>query len=272
MRESNSFFEVGISKQLRVLPLNKSYGAYCLKFSASPRIPKDFKAVIKPEVHEGVALLTELEAYENGKISKIPFHPIYIAGPDLADAVLRVGAHEAFECNEKTGDSKYLRPVSLEALAEDPSLKDKLVIADMRSHSITTLAGVRLPVGVRINYETWMSDEYFDLEEVLKALKKSSQVIPMGTRSNNAPDTVGISDIPYYNASEGREFQISFIFMPTPAEMKKMVAYNDLHDCGWSRWQEAVLALDFLKIKKYLKGTAPSWARPKATQTKKKPK
>lgn len=260
MRKSEKELVLKIVQTVEVLPLNEKYGAYRIQFSASKSVPLVFQSVVKPVEMAGVALLSELEAYEKGTLQKVPFHHIYLASPDLAEAILNKGAPEAFETDGKNSNRwKYLLPVSVEDFRKDPSLKERLVFADITSHRVASFDGVQMPVGIHFNYESGMSDEYFDLEGVLKALLASDRVLPRKTSRDDPPAVFKILDIPYYNASEERSKHLSFTFKPTAEEMAKLVAYKASKGGRGIGWQWAVMALDLMDLKQFMKDPSRVW-------------
>ena len=104
-----------------------------------------------------------------------------------------------------------------------------------------------LPLPIRLSYMTSLNDRYYDLDKCLKHIKQLRKeekgiIIPDGV------DRLEITDIPYYNCSEGKERQIEFLYLPTQEEYNILVTKKTSFD------REIYVLDTILELEKYKLG------------------
>ena len=97
------------------------------------------------------------------------------------------------------------------------------VLFQPSSYELFDLNGVPIPLAVHLDYMSDLANDYYDLEVCLdKLVKYKDRIIK--------PTDLKITSIPYYNASDTRNLQLDFWFLPTVEEYKAAKAYNNFTD------------------------------------------
>ena len=171
---------------------------------------------------EGFALTADVTAYAAGKLAALPFdsHLTWVPQAYLDDLRLQ-GYALAGEKHSAALDTANKQIFSSATLGPAPYI---LVRADFCSHLNFDLDGVPHPTGLPYNYmDGHIRDGYLDLDRALVQLKQHPQVgiraiVPKYAKA--IPTELVISDVPYYNVSEGCSQQIDFVYQPTAEQMK----------------------------------------------------
>lgn len=127
-------------------------------------------------------------------------------------------------------------------------------------NSWVDIAGRYIPQAFVYSYMNGKMDNgAYDLGKVLELLRDDPRITFRNFERRSYDRQVSndvIQQIPYYNASEGRSAQLSFIFSPTVEDMLKvnewMVQNKGTKEVSWNRMKyQAVDALDLLGIKQF---------------------
>lgn len=104
-----------------------------------------------------------------------------------------------------------------------------VVEADFTSHRLYDAHRNMLPARASFDYTNgWFNNYHYDLNKALKILESRSDVV-LNWDSRTGKK---IQEIPYYNKDEHRTHFISFKWMPTPDDMKRVqVCLETREDC-----------------------------------------
>lgn len=116
--------------------------------------------------------------------------------------------------NRLTSEKKFLVPNKyplVDAAVDGMGVENVLFLA-MDDHGLVDVRGRPIPQAMRFDYmEGGFDEENYDLEALAQALSENPEIeIVTEGRRNSL-----VTPIPYYNAREGREEQVQFLWRPT---------------------------------------------------------
>jgi hypothetical protein len=194
------------------------------------------RVVASETVRQGVVDDDNLERL----MSNLPFEPYtpYDVPKKETRLVPMVAAPETFEIARREGNpitnAEVYRRLTADGLlnATDKSNLVRLVadgfdyesilFYSVSDYAITDVRGRPLPMAMRFDYmDGGFDNEKFDLDRVAEALSRNEEVEFLADRWQSRNDPV--SEIPHYNAYEGRDRQVQFIWRPTDESWNLML-------------------------------------------------
>lgn len=120
-----------------------------------------------------------------------------------------------------------------------------VVEVDYDSYQLYDANGNMLPTMVFFDYiNGWFNNYHYDLNKALKILESRSDVeLYRDSRTGRK-----IQEIPYFNRDEHRTHSISFKWMPTPDDMKRVQVYLEAQE-RYIDIQEACFHLDIFGLR-----------------------
>lgn len=241
-------------RSLEFIDINPAWVAYRLSHHLELS-PQDADRLGQHYPSSCVEGLAPTEAFADMLAGAAPWRPEASAPwPVLMPAELReqIGVkffHEVVEVWDEHPSSN--QPFT--ALIAGQVTCDDLVQMRHYSHTFHAMDGTALAQPLHFDYMSGrFSDGVYDLEKALEVLRQHPRVRPAQAerRSMPNPTELSILHVPYYNRSPGQSRHVSFVFMPTQAELDQMVAHRkEAWDSKDARF-EAIFELDLLGLRK----------------------
>lgn len=247
------------SYRLQYALLENELYAYRLEFHAEGTgMPAAFAKRLAPMTREGLATRKALAAFKSGAAADIEgkgTRPLVVVSEDFAADVQRLGFMAALERLHagpwfKNGDGEKF----FTALVEQQVPLDRCVQVDIGSHMVFDRFGEVLPTAMYCDYmAAGMHNGKYDLDLALKVLKKDPRVRfmhPDARRGRNGSAADVIHAIPHYNCDETHSAFLSFWFMPTLEDARKLwVVQKELNpQYPSTQFHGAVEKLDLLGL------------------------
>lgn len=251
IQKHSKSISVKVGFDLQYLELSHGQAAYRLERGPLPDQPSlpQLEYKLSRDIEEGITTVALLDSFLKGKASKLEAQQVYAVKPELLDAVRTLGFSEAME---QYGQSLSLTPFS--DLSANGVEGFSMIRIDTSSHMVFDLDEVSLPVAMHFDYMNgFMKDGAYNLEKALELLQADPRVrfaadLP---KSKGGKETPFIQNVPSYNARNGSSQFLSFWFMPTAEDAKrlweKQLSYKTKYPSTTAR--QAVFDLDVLGLR-----------------------
>lgn len=204
----------------------------------------------KVTVSEGLTSTGGLSAFQDGAAAMPPYRKdraIMLGTPEFRELLRRHGwidNQKLYEGFREVTDP-YARFLAGTAVPGD------LLVVDGSANMVFDVEGQPLPVAILFNYiEAQMDNRSYDLKKALAILKARPDVRFVLQDRWGAADEV--QSIPGYNQSKGRTSCLTFVWMPSVEDYRRMWArcqeYEGRSHPSCSRYQ-AVFDLDLLGLR-----------------------
>lgn len=195
--------------------------------------PLDLSSKKEAEVSFFIAYNSNIEKYLKREIhfSEVGSPGLWYLPKEIRDLLLTEGFSSAI-----TPENLELYEASAEHLFKKLEkgnfsvTEDDVFELSFYDHSIKCLNGDPLPVAIKIDYmDGFFDNSNFDLDLAVQILSKNKQIIPAEEKGpsrkkiENKSPVLKLQKIPYYNVDEERDSYLSFWFVPTKDQMKRII-------------------------------------------------